>query len=79
MRVNRRGSAGLALGWEILALDGRTIVDHGGSDWGVRTLAFFDPQRRTGAVVFTNGDNGSAVIREVVAVLYPYPLFIATI
>ena len=29
--------------------------------------------------MFTNGDNGDAVIREVVAVLYPYPLFIATI
>ena len=70
---------GMGLGWEVLELDGRTLVDHSGSDWGVRTLAFFDPKRRTGAVVFTNGDNGQAVIREAVALLYPYPLFIATL
>jgi CubicO group peptidase (beta-lactamase class C family) len=74
-----RGSGGMGLGWEVLELDGRTIIDHSGSDWGVRTLAFFDPERRTGVVVFTNGDNGQAVIREAVALLYPYPLFLATL
>jgi CubicO group peptidase (beta-lactamase class C family) len=74
-----RGSGGMGLGWEILDLDGRTIIDHSGSDWGVRTLAFFDPKLKTGAVVFTNGDNGQAVIREVAALLYPYPLFLATL
>jgi hypothetical protein len=31
-----RGSAGMALGWEILSLDGDTIIDHSDSDWGVR-------------------------------------------
>lgn len=74
-----RGNGGMGLGWEILELGERTIIDHSGSDWGVRTLAFFDPERKTGAVVFTNGDNGQAVVREVAALLYPYPFFIATL
>ena len=73
------GSASLALGWQVLQLDGRTIVDHSGNDPGVRTLAFFDPQRQVGAVVFTNGEKGDEVIRKVVGVLYPAPLFLQTL
>ena len=73
------GSASLALGWQVLQLDGRTIVDHTGSDPGVHTLAFFDPQRQVGAVVFTNGEKGDEVIRKVVGVLYPVPLFLQTL
>jgi CubicO group peptidase (beta-lactamase class C family) len=73
------GSASLALGWQVLQLDGRMTVDHSGNDPGVRTLAFFDPQRKVGAVVFTNGENGDQVIRKVAAVLYPVPLFLQTL
>jgi CubicO group peptidase (beta-lactamase class C family) len=73
------GSAGMGLGWEIIELNGATIIDHGGSDWGVRTQVFFDPNKQTGAVILTNGDNGREVIAKVVGLLYPDPLFIATL
>jgi CubicO group peptidase (beta-lactamase class C family) len=69
----------MGLGWEVLALDGETIIDHSGSDWGVHTLVFFLPQRQFGMVVFTNGDNGAKVIKEIVSLVYHNPLFIATL
>ncbi len=40
---------------------------------GVRSLGF------SANVVFTNGDKGNAVIREVVGTLYPNRLFLATL
>lgn len=73
------GTAGMGLGWEVLSLNGETIIDHSGSDWGVHTLAFFVPQRRFGMVVFTNGANGTKVIREIVALAWHDPLFVATL
>ena len=72
-------SAGMGLGWEILELNGTTLIDHGGSDWGVRTQVFFDPKKQVGAVILTNGGNGSEVIGKVVGLLYPDPLFVATL
>jgi CubicO group peptidase (beta-lactamase class C family) len=74
-----KGTAGMGLGWEVLALNGETIIDHSGSDWGVHTLTFFLPQRQFGMVVFTNGDNGEKVIKEIVSLAYHNPLFIATL
>ena len=74
-----QGTAGMGLGWEVLTLNGETIIDHSGSDWGVHTLAFYAPQKQMGIVVFTNGDKGNEVIREVVRTLYPNRLFLATL
>ena len=71
-------TAGMGLGWEVETVNGVTIMDHDGSDWGVRTLALFVPSQGMGVVVFTNGENGMQVIRKVVEVLYPNRLFIAT-
>jgi hypothetical protein len=48
-------------------------------EWGVHTLAFYLPQRQTGGVIFTNGENGAKVIRDVVRLLYPDPNFMATL
>lgn len=73
------GTAGLGLGWEIMDLNGTAVIDHGGSDWGVRTQVFFDPKKQVGAVILTNGDKGREVISKVVGLLYPNPLFIATL
>jgi CubicO group peptidase (beta-lactamase class C family) len=73
-------SAGLALGWQIISADGVKLFDHGGSDWGVRTHVFFNPKTKDGAVIFTNGDNGDKVIREVAGVLFPAnPVFLNTL
>jgi CubicO group peptidase (beta-lactamase class C family) len=67
-------SAGNGLGWEIVNLNGETIIRHGGADPGVRTVALFIPAKRKGVVVFTNGQEGRKVIREVVGLLHPNPL-----
>ncbi len=71
-------TAGMGLGWEVETVNGVKILDHDGSDWGVRTLAMFVPSQGVGVVVFTNGDNGMQVIRRVVGALYPNRLYVAT-
>jgi CubicO group peptidase (beta-lactamase class C family) len=72
-------SAGMGLGWQIIIHNGATIVDHSGSDAGVNTFAFFIPSKQVGAVIFTNGENGSKVIGEIVRVLYPDPVYAKTV
>lgn len=73
------GAVGMGLGWQVETLDGVKILDHTGSDWGVATFAMFVPSQQIGIVVFTNGANGTQVIRKVVAALYPNKLFTATL
>ena len=72
-------SAGMGLGWQIIVHNGVTIADHSGSDTGVNTYAFFIPSKRVGAIIFTNGENGSKVIGEIVRALSPDPVFAATV
>jgi hypothetical protein len=72
-------TAGMGLGWEVETVNGVEILNHDGSDWGVKTLAMFAPSQRIGLIVFTNGENGREVIRKVVEALYPNQLFVATI
>jgi CubicO group peptidase (beta-lactamase class C family) len=72
-------TAGMGLGWEVEVVNGVKILNHDGSDWGVRTLAMFVPSQGIGVVVFTNGENGMRVIRKVVEALYPNKLYAATI
>jgi CubicO group peptidase (beta-lactamase class C family) len=72
-------TAGMGLGWEVEIVNGVKILNHDGSDWGVRTLAMFVPSQGIGVVVFTNGENGMRVIRKVVEALYPNKLYAATI
>jgi|HubBroStandDraft_5_1064220.scaffolds.fasta_scaffold00644_20 CubicO group peptidase (beta-lactamase class C family) len=69
---------GMGLGWEVENVNGEKILDHDGSDWGVKTFVMFVPSRGIGVVVFTNGENGNAVIKKVVEVLYPNSLYVAT-
>jgi CubicO group peptidase (beta-lactamase class C family) len=71
-------TAGFGLGWEVETVNGEEILDHDGSDWGVKTFVMFVPARGIGVVVFTNGENGAAVIQKVVEVLYPNRLYLAT-
>ena len=71
--------AGMGLGWEVETVNGVEILNHDGSDWGVKTFAMFVPSQGIGLIVFTNGENGSEVIRKVVETLYPNQLFVATI
>jgi CubicO group peptidase (beta-lactamase class C family) len=71
-------SAGMGLGWEVETVNGVKILDHDGSDWGVKAFAMFVPSQGVGVVVFTNGENGKEVIRKVVEALYPNRLYVAT-
>jgi len=41
-------------------------------------VVMFVPSRGIGVVVFTNGENGNAVIKKVVETLYPNGLYLAT-
>src|SRR6516225_10594840 len=72
-------TAGMGLGWEVETVNGVKILNHDGSDWGVKTFAMFVPSQGIGLIVFTNGGNGREVIRKVVEALYPNQLFVATI
>ncbi len=71
-------TAGMGLGWEVETVNGEKILDHDGSDWGVKTFVMFVPARGIGVVVFTNGENGEAIIKKVVEALYPNRLYVAT-
>jgi CubicO group peptidase (beta-lactamase class C family) len=71
-------TAGMGLGWEVETVNGVKILDHDGSDWGMKTLAMFVPSQGIGIVVFANGENGNQVIQKVMEVLYPNRLYIAT-
>jgi CubicO group peptidase (beta-lactamase class C family) len=71
-------TAGMGLGWEVETVNGVKILDHDGSDWGVKTFAMFVPSQGIGVVVFTNGENGKEVVRKIVEALYPNSLYLAT-
>ena len=66
-------SLGFTAGWTIYDTPDNLIVMHGGGDDGEHTLGFFNPVTASGAVIFTNGDNGQKVIRDIVEILLPDP------
>ncbi len=72
-------SVGMALGWQVMHLNDAIILEHTGSDTGFHSLAFFNPSSGVGVVVLTNGDNGDKVASEIGQMLYPDPLFDATL
>jgi hypothetical protein len=54
-------TAGMGLGWEVETVNGVKILNHDGSDWGVKTFAMFVPSQGIGVIVFTNGENGTVI------------------
>jgi len=63
-----------ALGWVRLDYAAGPVFMHtglNGRPGGERTLAYFDPARRRGVVVFTSGSNGARLYAEVAALLDP--------
>jgi CubicO group peptidase (beta-lactamase class C family) len=64
-------SVAFGLGWVVFDNGKEVVMTHGGGDWGERTLAFYVPSRKSGAVIFTSGANGQKAIRDIVASLYP--------
>ena len=68
---------GMGPGWEVIKTHGKTFLMHTGSDPGVFTLGYFDPNARSGVVIFTNSANGPRVILSVLKMLDADPDFIA--
>jgi hypothetical protein len=55
-------TASWALGWQLWKLDQGTVVAHGGDSNGWHSQSAFSPERKTGFVIMTNGEGGSALI-----------------
>lgn len=70
-------AAGPGLGWEVIKVGKKTFLMHTGRDTGVFTLGFFDPDARSGVVMFTNGENGAQVVLPLLRLLMADPVFIA--
>ena len=51
-----------ALGWQIWRLDQGNVVAHGGDFKGWHSQSVFSPERKTGFVILTNGEGGTALI-----------------
>lgn len=54
--------ASWALGWQIWHLEKGDVVAHGGDNDGWHSESAFSPDRKTGFVILTNGDNGASMI-----------------
>jgi CubicO group peptidase (beta-lactamase class C family) len=68
---------GMGPGWEVIKIHSKTFLMHTGSDPGVFTLGYFDPNARSGVVIFTNSGNGPRVILPILRLLNADPDFIA--
>lgn len=60
---------GWGLGWFIYDYGDRAIYEHSGGDHGERSLAFYDPKVKRGAVILTNGANGDEIMYRVAGLL----------
>jgi CubicO group peptidase (beta-lactamase class C family) len=62
--------AGMGLGWEVLEFSDGKVLLHTGGDAGVQTMVVYFADRRDGAVLFTNGDQGLQVVIPAIALLF---------
>ncbi len=68
---------GFGLGWQLLLFDGGApIMMHTGKDDGVFTFAYIDRERREGAVILTNSDNGYKIILPLLERMDSRPAFL---
>ncbi|AWX44385.1 hypothetical protein HME9304_01385 [Flagellimonas maritima] len=56
---------GFGLGWYVYAFEDETVIGHTGANMGERTLAVFNPKRKSGLVAMSNGSNGNQVIYKI--------------
>jgi CubicO group peptidase (beta-lactamase class C family) len=64
-------SSAMALGWMVLDFGKRRIAIHEGGDAGASTMAYFDPDRREGVVVFVSGAGGTPLVLDIVETIDP--------
>jgi CubicO group peptidase (beta-lactamase class C family) len=70
-RANSDGPDDYGLGWRVIETEHAVALAHGGADRGVRAGVITVPASHDGVVVITNGDNGGAVIEELVPLAIP--------
>lgn len=63
--------AGYGLGWSILEYPSGQVLWHTGSDWGEKSMVFYFPETREGAVLFTNSADGFQPIIDAAVLLFP--------
>ena len=61
---------GFGVGWYIYKYADHTLFAHSGSNFVDKSLAVFVPERKTGFVALTNGENGKEAISRIARVLY---------
>jgi hypothetical protein len=64
----------VVLGWRRLEFADGPVFMHTGADGrpgGERTLAYFDPGRRRGVVILTNGTEGERLYRDIAVIMDP--------
>lgn len=57
---------GRGLGWSLATIGGQLRFAHGGSNIGYKCLALAWPDSGVGAAVMTNGDEGDALVRDII-------------
>jgi len=67
-QVNLNKYLGIGLGWRIVSHlpDGEYTLQHGGNNNGVKNMGILLPETKRGVIVFTNGDGGMFVFRNVI-------------
>lgn len=74
--VNQEAQYGLALSLSNKLVDGKQLVGHTGSAYGLYSAMFFDPKEQYGIVIITNGtgpnskDGFKAIIKDAFNILY---------
>jgi CubicO group peptidase (beta-lactamase class C family) len=67
-QVNLNEYLGVGLGWKIVSHlpNGEYTLQHGGNSSGVSSMGILLPESKRGVIVFTNGDSGMFVFRNVI-------------
>ncbi len=67
-QVNLSEYLGVGLGWKIVSHlpNGEYTLQHGGNKSGVKTMGILLPKSKRGVIVFTNGNSGMFVFRNVI-------------
>lgn len=68
LQVNLNEYLGVGLGWKIVSHlpNGEYTLQHGGNNSGVKNMGILLPKSKRGVIVFTNGNSGMFVFRNVI-------------
>ncbi len=70
-------TAGHGIAWNVYEFQNERVLFHTGGNDGLRSLAFYVPEREFGMTLFANGQNGFHVIYSIVEAFYDNAAWIA--